>query len=179
LSAYADVDPAEWRFVRNECGRPEPMWNGKPPVRCNLSKTNGLVACVVTRDAEAGIDVEDIRRIDDPMELAGYAFSSAELADLKSLAADEQRTRFFEYWTLKEAYLKARGVGLSEPLDRFSFGVEGRTGQIRLTADSKPAIDWQFRLSRPLPDHVMAVAVRNPSGKAFRIVERWGIPLAG
>ena len=176
LSSYVDVDPSAWRFVANEHGRPEPMWNGKLPLRCNLSKSTGLVACVVTREADAGVDVEDIRRIDDPMSLARHAFAAEEATDLESLDREEQRVRFFEYWTLKEAYLKGRGVGLSEPLDRVAFTLEGRMVQMWLTGESRPAMDWQFQVSRPLADHVMAIAVRRPPRKDFRIVERWGIP---
>jgi 4'-phosphopantetheinyl transferase len=179
LSAYVDIDPSAWRFVRNEFGRPEPFLNQKtPPLRFNLSRTAGLVACAVTREADLGVDVEDLRRIDNPMALARHAFASGEVADLESLSGDDQRVRFFEYWTLKEAWLKGRGVGLSEPLDRAEF----RWGK----ADPGPQLQqgvcranpgWQFRVSRPTPRHVMAVAVHSGSPQQFSIMERWTPPL--
>jgi 4'-phosphopantetheinyl transferase len=178
LSAYVDIDPSAWRFVRNEFGRPEPFLNQKTSLRFNLSRTAGLIACAVTRKADLGVDVEDLQRIDDPMALARQAFAASEVADLESLSAAEQRVRFFEYWTLKESWLKGRGVGLSEPLDRAAF----RWGN----ADARPQLQewvsranpgWQFRVSRPTSRHVMAVAVRSGSAQQFSIVERWTTPL--
>jgi 4'-phosphopantetheinyl transferase len=177
LSAYVEIDPRAWRFVRNEFGRPEPFLNQETPLRFNLSRTAGLIACAVTREADVGVDVEDLQRIDDPMPLARHAFAASEVADLESLSADDQRVRFFEYWTLKEAWLKCRGVGLSEPLDRAAF----RWGK----ADAGPQLQewvsrahspWQFRVSRPTSRHVMAVAVRCGSPQQFSIVERWTTP---
>jgi 4'-phosphopantetheinyl transferase len=174
LSAYVDIDPRAWRFVRNEFGRPEPLLNQKTPLRFNLSRTAGLIACAVTREEDVGVDVEDLQRLDDPMPLARHAFAASEIADLESLSADDQRIRFFEYWTLKEAWLKGRGVGLSEPLDRaaFQWGNADAGPQLQECV-SRANPPWQFRVSRPTSRHVMAVAVRCGSPQQFSIVERW------
>ncbi len=133
------------------------------------------MACVVTREADAGVDVEELGRIDDPMSLARFAFATEEIADLDSLSDDARRIRFFEYWTLKEAYLKAIGIGLSERLDRVGFRLSDEGSPVLRETSSR---DWQFRVSRPTPAHVMAVAARPRSGEDLRIVERWGVPLA-
>lgn len=163
LSAYTDVHPADWRFERNQFGRPEPVIRGARPLRFNLSGTTGLVACVITRRTDAGIDVEDTTRIDDLMPIARHAFAPGEVAELDALPGHAQRRRFFELWTMKEAWLKAMGTGLSAGLNRLPDRHE-----------------WQVHLSRPcaLTSHLLAVALRRGSRADFRIVERWGIPLA-
>jgi len=120
-------------------------------------------ACVITRNADAGIDVEDTARIDDPMTLARHAFAAEEVADLEALTGNAQRLRFFELWTMKEACLKAMGVGLSAGLDQ--------------VPDHR---QWQFQISRPgvAIRHILTVAIRRGPGPEFQIVERWGVPLA-
>lgn len=178
LSAYADVDPRDWRFSRNAFGRPEPMPSHQGRLRFNLSRTTGLIACAVTRDADLGIDVEDLHRMDDPMEVARHAFAPSEVADLEARGGDDRRLRFFEYWTAKEAWLKGRGVGLSEPLNRavFRFGGAGTEPQL---LDESGGVNqaWQVCVSRPTDQHVMAVAVRREAHQRFDVFERWTTPL--
>jgi phosphopantetheine--protein transferase-like protein len=72
-------------------------------------------------DCEIGIDVEDITRTVDTDAVAPSVFSPAELADFREAGLEDRRDRFFSYWTLKESYIKARGMGLSLPLDAFWF----------------------------------------------------------
>jgi len=118
LSIHSHVEPAEWRFHCGPHGRPEitPSFH----LRFSLSHTRGLAACAVTVGGDIGIDVEDTSRCWSA-GLAQRYFAVKERRDLQALPAADQRFRFFEYWTLKEAYLKARGVGLALPLDAFSF----------------------------------------------------------
>jgi 4'-phosphopantetheinyl transferase len=72
--------------------------------------------------------------------------SAEELADLNATPAPQRRNQFVEYWTLKESYIKARSMGLSVPLDRFSFHLE-IPGRVRITMD--PDLEdsptrWEF-----------------------------------
>lgn len=154
LSAYCDVEPGDWRFSSNSYGKPEvklPDMAGQ--VRFNLSHCRGLVMCGVTRNHEIGVDVEDEQRttraaLDD---LSRY-FSAPEIAEINRLPVDRQKQRFFDYWTLKESYIKARGMGLAIPLAKFSFlfqddRLEGF--EIHPELNDEPA-NWQFwRISRP------------------------------
>jgi 4'-phosphopantetheinyl transferase len=119
LSKCADVDPAAWQFRAAAQGRPE-IAAPKSPLRFNLSHTQGLAACAVTDGRDVGIDVEDITR-EHSCGLAERIFSLREQKNLRDLPAQEQARGFFELWTLKEAYLKARGLGLTIPLRAFSF----------------------------------------------------------
>ena len=96
------------------------------------------------------------------LEIARAFFSSLELASLTSLPPTQQKDRFFDIWTLKEAYAKARGMGMSLPFHAFAFD---------LSVEQPPRIsfspeladdpdDWRFRLWSPTGHHRLAVAVR-------------------
>ena len=122
LSRYTDIDARTWSFRKGQYGRPElagPV--GHPPLRFSLSHAVGLVALAITREADVGLDVEHRNSRAFDINLARKYFASAEVADLESLPADEQPGAFLEYWTLKEAYLKATGAGLSQALDSFAM----------------------------------------------------------
>ena len=171
LSRYADVPPAAWRFSSNAHGRPEIAGPALPgpelsKLRFNLSNTNGLVACAVAAGCEIGIDVENLERAGDVMEIAGRFLAPAEAADLRSRPASARPRRFFTYWTLKEAYIKARGLGLSIPLDGFAIDLAD-PGRVRIAFE--PGLDddadrWSFATFRPTGNHLMAVAVGRRRG---------------
>ena len=171
LSRYTGINPTAWTFRENHWGRPEiaspPV---TPPLRFNLSHTAGLVACALARDREIGIDVEKATRPTEILTIANSVFSPGEIRDLAALPASEQQRRFFELWTLKEAYIKARGKGLAIPLDEFSFTIPGGP-----TVRCEPSLQddgdsWQFRLWRPTATHQAALAVRRRDA-ALEIVE--------
>jgi 4'-phosphopantetheinyl transferase len=161
LSRYVPVQPEEWQFSAGKFGRPEiesPELD--KPLRFNLSRTRGMVACAVGWDRELGVDVENIERENLGLELISRYFARSEIEALNQLPADQQRRRFFDYWTLKEAYLKARGWGLSAPLDKFWFHLE--PGQRpRIAFESSLADDpaaWQFNQFKPTAQHLIALA---------------------
>jgi 4'-phosphopantetheinyl transferase len=112
--------------------------------------------------------------------LAHPSLSSVEIRALASLPPSEQRARFFAYWTLKESYIKARGVGLSLPLDRFSFLLDD-PGKIRI-AFSSPCDDdparWRFTSLSALPRHIVAVGA-DTGGAELRLRAINYVPLRG
>jgi 4'-phosphopantetheinyl transferase len=122
LSYYADIAPQNWRFKKGEKDKPE-IVNPPLPLRFNLSHTKGLIICAVTLSDDIGCDVEDITRSNDVLSIANRYFSASETEELFSLPTAQQRNRFFDYWTLKEAYIKAWGLGLAIPLKDFSFTI--------------------------------------------------------
>lgn len=164
LSRYADVAPRDWPIAIDERGRPflRHRPRGAPDLRFNLSHTPGLIACATTIGREVGIDVEHIGRDVSHQGIPERFFSAREVADLRALPPDQQSIVFFDYWTLKEAYIKARGLGLALPLGQFSFARhDDRPPTISFAAalPDDPAT-WQFAQYWPTRDHRMAVAVR-------------------
>jgi len=148
LSAYCPVDPGAWRFSTNRYGKPEISHPDITlPLRFNLSHTQGLTVCAITRDYAIGVDVEDPQRSTQSgfSHLTSY-FSAREVEDLCNLPADQQQQRFFDYWTLKESYIKARGEGLAIPLSKFSFLFTGnKLTEFRVEPDLQDNADcWQF-----------------------------------
>ena len=163
LSRYASVPPAGWSFITNVHGRPEILDRprGVPDLRFNLSHTDGLIACAVTIGREVGVDVEHIgRRL--THDVAGRFFAPREVNDLKAVSAEQQEKVFFDYWTLKEAYIKARGFGLALPLGDFAFTLSPPSPP---AITFEPALDddpatWQFFQDWPTPQHRLGLAVR-------------------
>ena len=170
LSRYGSLQPWEWRFVKNTYGRPEiDPPHDTLPLRFNLSHTAGLVACAITRKADVGVDVECTSRKGDLAAVAESSFAPAELAGLAQLTGAAWGDRFFELWTLKEAYIKARGMGLSLPMQRVVFQLDhDLETPIRLAsllepaqADSGQISDWRFVLLSPMAAYRLAVAVQS------------------
>jgi 4'-phosphopantetheinyl transferase len=174
-----DVPSANWDLTALPHERPEVLGpKVSPRLRFNLSHTRGLVACLVACEIDCGIDVELRRQVDELEALARKVLSPAERSDLAALPDELRPTRFFDYWTLKEAYVKARGKGLSLPLDAVSFDLSG--GDIGITFGeslSDQAADWQFEHWTPTEHHVVAVAVRSGPTRNTRIVRHAAIPL--
>jgi 4'-phosphopantetheinyl transferase len=180
LSRYSTSPPQSWSFQRNAYGRPELAPGAcERPLRFNLSHTDGLACLAITLDRDVGIDVESPLRRGEAVAVAERYFSPAEVRALRSLPEHAQRDRFFDYWTLKEAYIKARGLGLSLPLERFSFELGS---PIRIAFDprlrDRPE-SWQFELMRPTPQHRMALAVRRGRGPDLAVSVRAGMPPRG
>jgi 4'-phosphopantetheinyl transferase len=181
LSRYAEVAEDAWQFETNRYGRP---YVSQPrslrDVQFNLSNTTGLVVCAVARGCDIGIDVENFTRNLDVDALAPAVFAPAELADVfLQRPPGDRRDRFFSYWTLKEAYIKARGMGLSLPLDAFWFDLGGRSPLLHVT-DRCPDVPerWRFRQYAPTTTHRMAIAVAAPRGTEPAINLRWMAPMS-
>lgn len=171
LSRYAGRPAAAWRFRTNAFGRPEIAETHDPGLRFSTSHTRGLVAVLVSLGREVGLDVEDATQ--DASRLVAAAreiFSPAEAAALAALPAPRRSALFFRYWTLKEAYAKARGEGLLLPLDRFGFVLEDGAPP-RLSGGPGSTEDpdtWQFAQMHVGP-FLLAAAVRRVPGTEVRI----------
>mgnify|MGYP000063991965 CR=1 FL=1 len=164
LSRYADVEPTHWRFEANDYGRPS---IAAPEIdrdlRFNLSHTDGLVVLAIAEGCEIGIDVETLDRQFDTAQIAPTVFEASELNAFQSAPEHQRCDLFFAFWTLKEAYIKARGMGASLPLDGFAFDLSPAHPRISFN-DRCPddASRWQFRRFNATPEHVIAVAVEAP-----------------
>ena len=161
LARYADTPPLDIRFQQNAFGKPELIGAGAlADLRFNMSHTHGLAVCAITRCGEIGADVEYHTENQALLEIADHYFSPREVDDLLSLPESQRRAAFFRYWTLKESYIKARGEGLSLPLDSFSFLLRGEAIGFESSNESAPD-DWRFFSLRPAPDYSAAVALRS------------------
>jgi len=151
------IEPTAWDWREGPHGRPE-IDRPPTPLRFNLSHSGGLVACALATGHDVGVDVEDLRRTVNP-DLVERCCSPAEVADVNAQGADGWRDRFLTYWTLKEAYLKARGLGISVHLPDISFSIDRDAIRIGFL-DSLAGTDagWHFRLERVTPHHLLAVA---------------------
>ena len=180
LSRYADVSPEQWRFSVNRHGRPEiASPTGPVRLRFNLSHTPGMAVCAVTLDRDIGVDVESAVRRNVRVQLADRYFSTAEARDLRAVPEPMQRERFIEYWTLKEAYIKARGRGLSIPLEQFAFEVrEGSPLGVSFAPGLGERPDgWFFCLVAIGDRYKAAVAVERDPGERVRISFGETVPL--
>jgi len=179
LSLYAPVPPAAWRFTRNTHGRPEIAAPPGHDLRFSVSNTRELVACAVTRARDLGVDVETVRPVV-PLDVVARSFAAPERAAVAAAAPGDQPRRFTELWTLKEAYVKARGTGLTLDLAHISF--DFATGAPRLELD--PALDddpagWETISWWPTSRHAAALCVRRDPAGPLHIERRWVTELSG
>jgi 4'-phosphopantetheinyl transferase len=183
LSRYAKLDPAAWSFAVNAYGKPEIAnpYQANQGLSFNLSHTDGLIVLGIAAGGPIGVDAENMRSRPAPLRIAPTFFATEERVALRSLALDEQQERFFSYWTLKEAYIKARGMGLSIPLDKISFGFYSSRS---IDVSFHPSLNdvpsnWRFRLFRPSLDHLAALCTEGDEliGWATEIAIRKLLPL--
>lgn len=160
LSHYRCLPPRDWRFAPQPHGKPVILNPEGAGLRFNVAHTRHLIACAVLEERDIGIDVEWTARHNDLSGISQRFFSASECTDLQRLPTDRRADRFFDYWTLKEAYIKARGLGLACPLGAFSFVLQPDRS-IRLRLDVSVQDDrsdrWQFWLARPGERHRLAI----------------------
>ncbi len=162
------VPPAAWAWREGPHGRPE-IAGAHRPLSFNLAHSGGTVACAVRHGGEVGVDVEyRDRRALDPRLVDRYC-SPDETADIRRHGPDGWRDQFLKYWTLKEAYLKARGLGIALPLADLSFSLE--PDPVRLTclnALSGESTDWTFVI-RELPGRALLAAAASGAGTTVTV----------
>lgn len=181
LSRYIPIPPEQWRFKRNAYGRPEIGNNDFRARRLsfNISHTRSLIMLGVTRDGAIGVDIENIRAREAPLEVASSFFAPDENTAIEAMPAGMRSLRFWEYWTLKESYIKAKGKGLSIPLKDVRFDLS-RSPDIE--AHFCPALDdnpsrWKIWQLRPTEDYLAAVCVQRLERVRRELVMRRIVPL--
>jgi len=182
LSRYAPaIRPAQWRFLIGEFGRPEIDLRSapelQPGLRFNLSHTDGRAVIALAR-GEIGVDVEARGRRGDLRGIARHFFAKPEVEALCDLQGPALAERFFDTWTLKEAYMKARGIGISLGLGRFWFS-QGDDGAIAISFAPQIEDDpesWSFRRFDLAAEHPAAVAFRWPRTQPLRLRLFAGLP---
>lgn len=173
---YPQRGTNEWKFDANPYGKPH-IGNPIENVEFNLSHSGQSVVCALSLHRALGIDIEQVRRPPNLLDFARDSFSPSEVMELATHPQDNQINRFFEYWTLKESYIKARGMGLSLPLDQFSFRI--RQPEIRISFEPRIQDDpnhWRFWLSKR-DGLQLALAVQCAPNEKVTLVDQGNVPL--
>lgn len=162
LSKYAETLPGAWVFSQSDHGRPEVANPGLSALRFNLSHTSGLVICIVTSACDCGVDVEKVQIRHNPIGVAKRMFSNPEFEHMQQLSGRKQLDYFFTRWTLREAYTKARGMGITFPTHKLCFHIQS-AGEVNIDfhADIHDKHeDWQLETFSLTEEHIAAVAIR-------------------
>jgi 4'-phosphopantetheinyl transferase len=164
LARYLDADPAELRFRYGPHGKPAlvPEQDGDL-LRFNLSHTADLALVAVAPGCEVGVDVEQLRAAAADLAVARRFFSPPEVRALLGLPRPRQTSTFFTFWTLKEAYLKACGAGLTLGLDHFDVSSVLSGPAILRQADGTAIPGWSLRTLDPGPGYTAALALAGPA----------------
>jgi 4'-phosphopantetheinyl transferase len=171
LGRYLGLEPSQLRFVYSDYGKPAlapaPATSG---LSFNLSHTHELALVAVTRDRQLGADLEHIRPIPEVEQIAERFFAPQENEMLRALAGSEKLEAFYQTWTCKEAYIKARGEGLSLPLDQFQVvPILGEVAPwLSVKGDPQESSRWSLRKLLPAPGYVAALAVE---GKGWQLAQ--------
>jgi len=178
LSRYVALGPREWTFSANAYGRPEIVNVQAGDLTFNLSHTHSLIVLGVTRGRALGVDVENVRAREAPIDIADHYFAPHEVTALRATPGPQQQDRFFEYWTFKESYIKARGMGLSLPLDKFAFHYSDRAVAIEIDPElSDDPARWQFWQFRPRMEYLVAICAERVAAESTRLIVRQSIPM--
>lgn len=186
LSSYfPEIAPTQWEFKTNQYGRPAIKLPSVPnEFQFNISHSGGRIVCAVSMCQEVGVDIEQIDRRVDHLSLAESQFAPEEYQDVLSQGDSQaQLARFFDYWTLKEAYIKAEGKGLSIPLDHFLFtlGDGGSSASQKITIQFRHSINddpslWMFQTFRS-GSYQISVAAKDPRPAQLTIVHKGAVTL--
>jgi 4'-phosphopantetheinyl transferase len=167
LSKYVPIPPTQWRFKTNAYGRPHvaTVLKEVDPPSFSISHAHRIVVVGVAARYALGVDVEHLRSQHISVHIAEDHFAPAEIQALAVLPPDQTTYRFLEYWTLKESYIKACGLGLSIPLDKFLFSFPSdRVVEIEIDRElNDKSARWQLWQFQPTPEYLVAIcAERDP-----------------
>jgi 4'-phosphopantetheinyl transferase len=177
LGGYLGIDPRACAFTTNPHGRPALATgageSAAAPLAFNLSHTRDLIVLAVTRGREIGVDVERLRGARRTVDLAARFFADFESERVAGASGAERDDLFYQFWTLKESYIKARGLGLAIPLGKFGFRPSPEGPVLWTHPDlGDDAGRWSFVQLEPTPDHRLAICVSREPGPAPTVVVR-------
>lgn len=163
LSSYSGVPEREWRFKTHRYGRPaiaDPA--AHRALNYNLSHTNAAAVLAVGELEQFGIDIESHERQVEIEEIGWSVFTAAERSWISGTTAKDTLHRFFDLWTMKESYMKARGLGFSlQPKSFELIKTDGRWKLGQAPACELEPSEWQFIQMSPRADLTVALAVKS------------------
>jgi 4'-phosphopantetheinyl transferase len=162
LSQYLSISPEGIRFTYGQRGKPR-LANAALDLQFNSSHCNNIAVYSITLGCELGIDVEQIRSLQEIEAIAHRHFCAEETTDLLSVPAAERESTFFRCWTRKEAFIKAIGDGLAMPLNSFrvSLKVDDPAELVHIEGESATATDWKLHEIIPTSGYICALAYRD------------------
>ncbi len=173
---YPKISPENWAFEVGSHGKPtltsSQTW---PSIKFNYSHSNDQLVIALTKNLEIGVDIEWRIRHCSPLIIAADHFSKKEYDFIQTSNEGQRDQIFFDLWTLKEAFAKAKGLGLSIPFNKFSFELKSRKRD-EITVYFEDGLTehpshWQFTLHDNLPNYQIAVAVEKFTDKSVNIRE--------
>jgi 4'-phosphopantetheinyl transferase len=165
ISAYLALPPGQLRFTYNEYGKPAVSDDQNDrALNFNLSHSADLILYAVTRGRLVGIDIEYIREDFATLEIAEHFFSKDEVTALKSLPMDQRTIGFFNCWSRKEAFIKAKGMGVSYPLDRFAVSLAPGEppSLLKVDDDEREVARWKVYELKPGAGYAAAMIATAP-----------------
>ncbi len=162
LGGYLGIDPRLIRFRYGPGGKPAlAETSGTQALRFNLSHSDNMALCAIAMDSEVGIDIEYRWDGISILDIARRCFSRREIDEIETLPENQRREAFFNGWTRKEAYLKARGHGLGYGLGHFSVSLraEGPAALLENEREPEEVTRWRLEALTPHPDYTAAIAV--------------------
>jgi 4'-phosphopantetheinyl transferase len=163
LSRYVGIAPDQLAFTYGPQGKPA-LSNAGDGLEFNLTHSHGLALLALGPGGRIGIDLEQLRPMDDAERIAERFFSARERDALRAIPAEGKVEAFLRCWTRKEAFIKAIGEGFSMPLDRFDVSLDPGAGARLLSVADRPdeAARWTLIELDLAPGFLAAVAIQGP-----------------
>lgn len=167
LASYLGAHPAELVFAYSDHGKPS-LAGSSVRLNFNLSHSDGHLLIATSLARKIGVDIERVRRDLDVREIAERFFSSTENEAFRSMPVASRYDIFFSCWTRKEAFVKARGEGLSCPLDSFDVSIGPREDKVKLATrpDASEANRWELRSLNGVPGFAAAIVISQERASA-------------
>ena len=163
LSAYLQTDPRALCFCYSSTGKPALDSRHESSMKFNVSHSEDMALFAITEEREIGVDVERVRFDFDLDTIAERFFSVAEQDTFMAIPESDKLKAFFNCWTRKEAFVKAKGGGLSLPLDQFDVSLTpGQPARLLATRpDPAEADRWSMMAPDVGAEYTVAIAAQD------------------
>jgi 4'-phosphopantetheinyl transferase len=166
LSLYLSCSPSAIQFTRDSFGKPH-LRSGD--LQFNLSHCKGSALLGISSASQAiGVDTEHCKEIEDIPAIVSHYFSAPEIKQLLKAPQLEMQQQFYQLWTLKEAYIKAIGKGLSIPLNEFAFDIWKKPLGFSVLNGETNADEWSYWQLQFRDTELNAIGVYHPRQEKVR-----------
>lgn len=155
LGLYTGEKAEDLQFTYNNFDKPE--LKSQLPINFNSSSSNKVGIITIALDTRIGIDIEFVDNAFPKLELAEKYFSTDEVHALSDLQPALQTAAFFDCWTKKEAFVKAKGGGMSHPLPELAVSLDEQ-GRFSVNADSDETAGWIIESFVPQHNYIASIA---------------------